>query len=137
MQEPEATSTSRPERAFPLVSLVWLQRGSFGGLFQNQDPGLLIAREGGRISLVTLKEKVFEAEKHEIVARWPWYQFGQGMRLKVAGKTYWFAWMAGSATSRTWGMRERMEVISTLAGREGLDFANLAPARAWRSYLKT
>ena len=137
MQEPGATSTSGPEGAFPLVWLVWLQRASFGGLFQNQDPGLLIAREGGRISLVTLKEKVFEAEKHEIVARWPWYQFGQGVRLKVAGKTYWFAWIPGSATSRAWGTRERMEVVSTLAGREGLDSVPLAKSRAWRSYLHT
>jgi hypothetical protein len=137
MQEPRAASTSGPEGAFPLVSLVWLQRAFFGGLFQNQDPGLLIAREGGRISLVTLKEKVFEAEKHEIVAKWPWYQFGQGVRLKVAGKTYWFAWIPGGATSPAWGMRERMEVVSTLAGREGLNFVHLAPTKAWRSYLKT
>jgi hypothetical protein len=137
MQEPGAASTSGPEGAFPLVSLVWLQRKAVGGLFQNQDPGLLIAREGGRISLVTLKEKVFDAEKHEISARWPWYQFGQGVRLKVAGKTYSFAWMPGSATSRAWGTRQRMEVVSTLAGREGLTFTQLAPARAWRSYLKS
>ena len=137
MQEPGAASTSGPEGAFLLVSLVWLQRPSFAGVFQNQNPGLLIAREGGRISLVTLKEKVFDAEKHEISARWPWYQFGQGVRLKVAGKTYWFAWMPGNTTSRAWGVRQRMEVVSTLAGREGLNFAQLAPARAWRSYLKT
>jgi hypothetical protein len=137
MQEPGAASTSGPEGAFPLVSLVWLQRRAIGGLFQNQDAGLLIAQEGGRISLVTLKEKIFDAEKHEISAKWPWYQFGQGVRLKVAGKPYWFAWMPGGATSSAWGMRQRMEVVSTLAGREGLNFAQLAKSKAWRSYLKT
>jgi hypothetical protein len=130
-------TTATPSGAFPLVSLVWIQRRALSGLFQNQDPGLLIARERGRISLVTLKEKVFDSEKHEISTRWPWYQFGQGVRLKVAGKTYSFAWMPGGATSQTWGMRQRMEVVSTLAGREGLNFAQLAPARAWRNYLKT
>ena len=137
MQEPGAASISGPAGAFPLVSLVWLQRGALSGLFQNQDPGLLIAREGGRISLVTQKGKVFEAEKREISAKWPWYQFGQGMRLGVAGKTYWFAWTPGSATSRAWGMRARTEVVSTLAGREGLDVAHLATSKAWRSYLKS
>ena len=136
MQEPGAASTSGPEGAFPLVSLVWLQRASFGGMFQNQDPGLLIAREGGRISLVSLKEKVFEVGKHEISVKWPWYQFGQAARLKVAGKTYWFAWMPGGATSRAWGTREIQGVISTLAGQEGLNFVQLAKAKVWRSYLK-
>ena len=137
MQESETAFTSGPDGAITLASLVWIQRRHFYGLFQLQDPGLLIAREGGRINLVTPREKVFEAEKHEIRVKWPWWQFGQGVRLKVAGKTYWFAWIPGSATSQAWGMRERMEVVSTLAGREGLNFANLAPTKAWRSYLKT
>jgi len=138
MQEPGASSTSGPQGFFPLVSLVWLQRETFFGLFQNQDPGLLIAREGGRISLVTLKEKVFEAEKHEIVsAKWPWWQFGQGVFLKVGGKTYWFAWIPGTATSDAWGPSAITEVTSTLAKREGLDFFQLAKRKAWRSYLKT
>ena len=136
MQEPGATSTTGPQGAFPLVSLVWVQRKAIGGVFQHQDPGLLIAREGGRISLVTLQEKLFEAEKHEIRAAWPWYQFGQSARLSVGDKRYWFAWMPGSGTSAVWDTRRRMEVVSTLAGREGLDFVHQAKAREWRSYLK-
>ena len=135
MQEPGAASTTVPAGTFPLVSLVWIQRKAIGGLFQPQDPGLLIAREGGRISLVTLNEKLFDADKHEIVARWPWYQFGQGVRLNVAGKKYWFAWMRGSGTSVS--QRQIMEMISTLAGREGLQFDHLAKAKEWRSYLKS
>ena len=135
MQEPGAAYTSRSEGAFPLVSLVWVQRKAIGGLLQPQYPGFLIAREGGRISLVTLQEKLFDADKHEIVARWPWYQLGQGLRLKVADKKYWFAWMPGSAASVS--RAQIMEMISTLAGRKGLQFDQLAKAKEWRSYLKS
>lgn len=138
MQEPGTSSTSGPQGFFPLVSLVWLQRETLFGLFQNQDPGLLIAREGGRISLVTLKGKVFEAEKHEIGVKWPWYQFGQGVRLKIADKSYGFAWMPGSGTSASWGRREREQVFLTLCGQEELGSSvYLAEAKAWKSYLKT
>ena len=136
MQESGTVSTPEPEGALPLVSLVWVQRKAIGGLFQPQDPGLLIAREGGRISLMTLQEKLFEAEKHAIGASWPWYQFGQGARLNVGNQTYRFAWMPGNSTSRVWDTRRRTEVVSTLAGREGLSFTQLAPAKVWRSYLK-
>ena len=140
MQEPGATSTSLPEGAFPLVSLVWLQRASFGGLFQNQNPGLLIAREGGRISLVTLKEKVFEAEKHEIVARWPWYQFGQGVRLKVAGKTYRLS-LARPPHTPDINLGERGGLLSTLAALDSTGISSLgrafASGKAWKSYLNT
>ena len=132
MQEPETASTSGPEGAITLASLVWIQRRHFYGLFQLQDPGLLIAREGGRINLVTLREKVFEAEKHEIRVKWPWWQFGQGVFLKVASKTYWFAWIPGTTRSPA----QITEVVSTLAGREGFT-GDLANSKAWRSYLKT
>ena len=132
MQEPETASTSGPEGAITLASLVWIQRRHLYGLFQLQDPGLLIAREGGRINLVTLREKVFEAEKHEIRVKWPWWQFGQGVFLKVASKTYWFAWIPGSTRSPA----QITEVVSTLAEREGFT-GDLANSKAWRSYLKT
>lgn len=135
MQEPGAASASGPEGAITLASLVWLQHGP-KGMFAGQDPGLLIAREGGRISLVTLKEKVFEAEKHEIGVKWPWWEFGQGAHLKVAGKTYRFGWIPGSGTSAAWGRREIERVVSTLAEREGFTGA-LAKGKAWKSYLKT
>ena len=136
MHEPGAASTSGQEGAITLAALVWIQRSLFFGMFQNQDPGLLIAREGGRISLVTLREKVFEAEKHEIGVNWPWWQFGQGLRLKVAGKTYWFAWVPGAGTASIWGSRELERVVSTLAGQVGFTGA-LATSKAWKSYLKT
>ncbi len=68
---------------------------------------------------MTLKEQAFDANKHEIVAKWPWYWFGQGMRLKVAGKTYRFAWIPGRATAAAWGRRQLMELVSTLAWARG------------------
>ena len=90
MQELGTSSTSGPEGTFALVSLVWLQgKGMFGG----RAPGLLIAREGGRISLVTQKQKVFEAERHEIDVKWPWWGLGLSAYLKVAGNTYPFSWL--------------------------------------------
>ena len=132
MQESETAFTSGPDSAITLASLVWIQRRHFYGLFQLQDPGLLIAREGGRINLVTLREKVFEAEKHEIRVKWPWWQFGQGVFLKVASKNYWFAWIPGTTRSPA----QITEAVSTLAGREGFT-GDLANSKAWRSYLKT
>lgn len=87
MQEPGAASTSEPEGAIALVSPAWLRHGP-KGMFGGAEPGLLIAREGERISFVTQKEKVFEAERHEIGVNWPWWEFGAGVHLKMAGKTY-------------------------------------------------
>src|SRR6266567_3449090 len=88
MQEPGAASTSGPEGTITLVSPAWLRHGP-KGMFGGAEPGLLIAREGGRISFVTQTEKVFEAERHEIGVNWPWWEFfGAGVHLKVAGKTY-------------------------------------------------
>lgn len=70
MQESGITSSSGPERAITLVSPAWLRhrpKGMFGGT----EPGLLVAREGGIISFVTQRRKVFEAERHEIGVNWP------------------------------------------------------------------
>jgi hypothetical protein len=84
---------------------------------------------------VTLKGKIFEAEKDEIRAKWPWYQLGQGVRLKVAGKTYWFAWIGGSAPPRA-RRRAIDELLLTLSPGERVSFY-LAKAKTWRRYLKT
>ena len=87
MQEPGTASTSGPESAIALVSPAWLRHGP-GGMFGGVEPGLLIAREDGRISFVTRKERVFEAERQEIGVNWPWWEFGAGVHLKVADKIY-------------------------------------------------
>ena len=145
MQEPGAASTSGPDGAFELVSLVWIWRG-LKGIHGGTEPGLLIAREGGRISFVTQTEKVFEAERHEIGVNWPWWEFfGAGVHLKVAGKTYRLSFSEPrDYEDPGMGKRERERLVSTLAGRAGLDFTGissideaLASAKAWKSYLNT
>jgi len=138
------SSTSGPEGTFALVSLVWL-RGGPKGMFGGMAPGLLIAREGGRISFVTQKQKVFEAERHEIDVKWPWWEFGAGAHLKVAGNTYRFSWLPPANTEGpSLGTRGRERLVSTLAGLAGLDFTGissidkaLANSKAWKSYLNT
>jgi hypothetical protein len=56
----------------------------FGGV----DPGLLIGRSG-RVSFVTTKqETVFDADLHEVRANWPWWEFGGGVHITVAGQIY-------------------------------------------------
>jgi hypothetical protein len=139
MQEPGAASTSGPEGAFALVSRAWLRHGP-KGMFGRVEPGLLIAREGGRISFVTQTEKVFEAERHEIGVNWPWWEFGAGVHLKVAGKTYRLS-LARPPRAADINLGEGGGLVSTLAG---LDFTGissiggaLASGKAWKSYLNT
>ncbi len=139
MQEPGAASTSGPDGAFELVSLVWIWRG-LKGIYGGTEPGLLIAREGGRISFVTQTEKVFEAERHEIGVNWPWWEFGAGVHLKVAGKTYRLS-LARPPDAPDINLGERGGLVSTLAG---LDFTGIssigrafASGKAWKSYLNT
>jgi hypothetical protein len=92
MQEPPAESAPHGEEGEPrqlpgegvsLASTAWLRKGMFGG----SDQGQLIGREG-RVSFSTGRATVFEADRHEIRANWPWWEFGAGMHLTMSGKTY-------------------------------------------------
>jgi hypothetical protein len=137
MQEPGAASTSGPEGAFALVSRAWLRHGPMG-MFGRVEPGLLIAREGGRISFVTQTEKVFEAERHEIGVNWPWWEFGAGVHLKVAGKTYRLS-LARPPRAADINLGERGGLVSMLIGRDFTGISSiggaLADGKAWKSYL--
>ena len=139
MQEPGAASTSGPEGAIALVSPAWLRHGP-KGMFGRVEPGLLIAREGGRISFVTLKEKVFEAERHEIGVNWPWWEFGAGVHLKVAGKTYRLS-LARPPDAPDIDLGERGWLVSTLAVLDPTGISSIgrafASGKAWKSYLNT
>ena len=95
MQEPPAESAPHNEREAPrqlpqegvsLESKAWLRHGP-KGMFGGVEPGRLSAREG-RVSFATRQGIVFEADRHEIRANWPWWEFGAGMHLTVSGKTY-------------------------------------------------
>ena len=83
----QGTPTSGPGGAIVLVSPAWLRHGPWG-MFGSVEPGLLIATAAGKISFVTQKERVFEADRREIGINWPWWEFGAGVHLKVMGKTY-------------------------------------------------
>ena len=139
MQEPGAASTSGPEGAFALVSRAWLRHGP-KGMFGSVEPGLLIAREG-RISFVTQTEKVFEAERHEIGVNWPWWEFGAGVHLKVAGKTYRLS-LARPPNAPDIDLGERGGLVSTLVALGFMDRTGIsslgrafASGKAWKSYL--
>ena len=43
---------------------------------------------GDRLSFVTKKGPVFEADRSEIKVVWPRYEFGGGINLTVGGKIY-------------------------------------------------
>ena len=142
MQEPGAASTSGQEGAMRLVSPAWLRHGP-GGMFGSVEPGLLIAREGGRISFVTQKEKVFEAERHEIGVNWPWWEFGAGVHRKGAGKTYRLS-LARPPNAPNIDLGERGGLASTLAALGFMDRTGIsslgrafASGKAWKSYLNT
>ena len=102
--------------------------------------GLLIARERGRISFVTQTEKVFEAERHEIDVNWPWWEFGAGVHLKVAGKTYRLS-LARPPHAPDINLGERGGLVSTLAGLDPTGISSIgrafASGKAWKSYLNT
>ena len=138
MQEPGAASTSGPEGAFALVSRAWLRHGP-KGMFGSVEPGLMIAREG-RISFVTQTEKVFEAERQEIGVNWPWWEFGAGMHLKMAGKTYRLS-LARPPNAPGIDLGERSGLVSALAALDSTGISSIgrafASGKAWKSYLNT
>src|SRR5213082_1651954 len=128
MKEPGAASPSGPEGAIALVSPAWLRHGP-KGMFGSVEPGLLIAREGGRISFVTQAEKVFEAERHEIDVNWPWWEFGAGVHLKVAGKTYRLS-LARPPNAADINLGERGGLVSTLAPLDETGISSIPGALA-------
>lgn len=65
-----------------LSSNVWLQTGTFT---VSIDGGSLRAA-GDQVSYVTKTGTVFEADRSEITAEWPWH--GGGVNLTVDGETY-------------------------------------------------
>jgi hypothetical protein len=89
-----ASRTGRPNRlgkvppdAAALVSKAWLRHGP-KGMFGSVDPGLLIGRDGRVAFTTTKKETVFDADVHEVRANWPWWEFGGGVHITVAGQIY-------------------------------------------------
>jgi hypothetical protein len=94
-------------------------------MFGRVEPGLLIALEGGSISFATQTETVFGADRNEIGVNWPWWEFGAGVHLRVAGKIYRL-----SLTRPPNGA----DIDFTGIGSIG---AALASGKAWKKYLAT
>ena len=69
-----------------LSSNAWLRHGP-KGLFGPTDPGMLLAI-GDRVSFVTKKGPVFEADRSEVKVVWPRSEFGGGVHLSVGGQIY-------------------------------------------------
>lgn len=133
MQEPGTASTSGPEGAIVLASPAWLRHGP-KGMFGSMEAGLLIAREGGSISFVTQKEKVFEAERHAIGVQWPWWEFGGGVHLKVAGKIYRLSLASPARLAIPSGGIGGQ--VSALGSNLDSISGALKSGKEWKSYLK-
>lgn len=57
-------------------------------LTQACDPGVLIGKKG-RVYFITLSGDVlFQADKQDVKAKWPWRELGGRVRLTVGGKVY-------------------------------------------------
>jgi len=79
---------SEPGKEEPgkLSSKAWLQHGP-KGMFGPSEVGILLAI-GDRVSFVTPKGSVFEADRAEIRVDWPWWEGGGGVHLTVGSKIY-------------------------------------------------
>ena len=119
------------------AGIAGLAPASAAGMFGSVEPGLLIAQEGGKISFVTQQQKVFEAERHEIGVNWPWWEFGGGIHLQVAGKTYRLS-LARPPSAPDINVGEK-GLLSTLVFRDPTGISSLGRAfangKAWKNYL--
>ena len=79
-------SALRKQETPKLSAKAWLRHGP-KGLFGSTDPGMLLAM-GDRVSFVARDGPVFEADRAEIQAKWPVWEFGGGVHLSVDSKIY-------------------------------------------------
>jgi hypothetical protein len=84
---PEEGGSGSPSEGAALVSKAWLRHGP-KGMFGSVDPGLLIGRNGRVSFITTKKETLFDADLHDVRANWPWWEFGGGVHIRVAGQIY-------------------------------------------------
>ena len=57
-------------------------------LNQASDPGVPIGKKGRVYFITRSREVLFQADKQDVKAKWPWWEFGGGVRLTVDGKVY-------------------------------------------------
>jgi hypothetical protein len=130
-----------------LISKAWNMRM----LNQAWDAGLLVAIDG-RVYFLTESGPLFEADKQDVIAKWPWYYFGGGVHLTVGGKGYRIYFTAPQgADFDTFGFLKTLpldalpqQLVPFLAGldvlavglRAGRVIAEgVKSTKAWREYL--
>jgi len=104
--------------------------------------GILIGQDS-HVKFVTESGVVFEAEKADIVARWPWYEFRGGVRLAVADKRYHLAFVKPNyETDLTDVALDQIAEIVPAAGLIQLAgigrdiISGRAAGKAWYGYLR-
>ncbi len=127
-----------------LISKAWNMRM----LNQAWDAGVLLATEG-RVCFMTRSGPLFEADKQDVKATWPWYYFGGGVHLTVGGKGYriYFTPPQGADFDLSDFMQALPQqvtpyiaglnvlVVGIKAGREIVE--GVRSTKAWREYLGT
>lgn len=128
-----------PAEGARLVSKAWLRHGP-KGMFGGVDPGLLIGRNG-RVSFVTTKkETVFDADLHQVRANWPWWEFGGGVHITVAGQIYRLS-LVRPPNEEDIELEGSGRLSTALAGFDETGITSigegLAAGNDWKTYLDT
>jgi hypothetical protein len=123
----------KPDVKPELISKAWRMRM----LNQAYDAGVLMAGEG-KVSFVMRSGPLFEADKQDVKAKWPWWYFGSGVHLTVGGKGHRIYFTAPPGAEFNWGAFA--EVLPPLAALEFLHAGRAiregrASGKAWREYL--
>lgn len=118
-----------------LISKAWRMRM----LNQAYDAGVLMATEG-RVCFITRSGPLFEADKQDVKAKWPWWYFGGGVHLTVGGKGYRIYFTPPQGADFDWGVfADILPPLAALvvlqAGREIVE--GVRSGKAWREYLGT
>jgi hypothetical protein len=116
-----------------LMSKAWRMRM----LNQAYDAGVLVAVEG-KVSFVMRSGTLFEADRRDVKAQFPWWYFGSGLHLTVGGKGYRIYFTPPPHAEFEWGAFA--EVLPPLAAFELLHAGHAvregrASGKAWREYL--
>jgi len=129
-----------------LLSKAWCKSG-IRQLNLPWDAGLLMATEG-RVCFMTQSGPLFDADKQDVKAEWPWWLFGGGVYLTVDGQVYCFYFTKPrGARNIDWSAILSMDTMplefralvlplaASQTGREIMEGAS--SAKAWRKYLNT
>ena len=118
-----------------LCTPVWMLIGMSGSA-----PGVLELADGN-IALTTEEGRAFEVPLSDVTVKYPWYYFGGGCKITIAGKTYRISFVRpnnaadvpGSLLARTGGELSGAFALLT-AGRKLADIGKGRKAgKAWKA----